>query len=129
MDSDLTKSSLVIENIDRKKCVFHNTSRFVTTSSDVYSDPEVIIIKTEAGRVLFNRMIRLFDYKEKGVKPIARNVVYPHYVFTCDCITMGCRFGIWEFHVDIESLANDVNIDNWQDDFSAFQNQLLEMLA
>lgn len=114
-------SAVSIDDIDRKKCQPERQSAQI-------SDIDVIIVKNVQGRILFNRMVGKFDYKEKGVKPIPADTVYPVYVTSSELITSGCRFGVWEYYTDYDELAKHVNVDNWQDDFIEFQRLLCQLL-
>lgn len=129
MENTKLESFLEIENIDRKCAEFKSTTSYHSTLDDIYSDPEVIIIKNDHGRVVFNALVKLFDYKEKGVVPITQDINYPYYILTCDWITAGCRFGMWRYFEDIESLQKEVDIDSLQDDFDNFRELLLGLLV
>ncbi|MDH5180163.1 MAG: hypothetical protein OEZ39_16010 [Gammaproteobacteria bacterium] len=125
--TELNGSSIAIENIDRKTTVFSRTSPYQSDENNTYLDPEVIIIKNGIGRDLFNRMIKQFDYKEKGAIPIDQ-VNYPYYVLTCEWLTAGCRFGKWAYFENLDDLSQVVVTEGMTDDFPAFREALMSLL-
>lgn len=113
-----------IKNIDSKKVIFkERRDRFISNSQDIFSNPELIVIKNDAGKYVFNRLAAYLkhDYKEKGIRIIG-DVKYPYYVLTMDWITCGCRFGIWEYYDAIPDEL--VDIKKMEDDFENFKQRL-----
>lgn len=113
-----------IKNIDSKKITFkERRDRFISNSQDIFFSPELIVIKNDAGKYVFNRLAAYLktDYKEKGIRIIS-DVKYPYYVLTMDWITCGCRFGIWEYYDDIPD--DLVDIKKMEDDFENFKQRL-----
>lgn len=115
-------------NIDREKGTFkEDRSRFISNSMEIYCSPEIIIIKNDIGRDLFNQLAAklLCDYKEKGIRPIG-DVAYPYYVLNMDWITTGCQFGVWEY---FDHQPNEIiDCKSMEDDFEAFKLYLEPLL-
>jgi len=68
----LPKEFFEIENIDRKKVKFSKDSTFLNNDQISYFSPELIIVKNENGKILFNRIVDqlknvLGSWKEKGI--------------------------------------------------------------
>jgi hypothetical protein len=109
------------KNIDRNKTTLkEGRDRFVSNSLDTYCCPEIIIIKNEIGKDLFNMLATtlLGDYKEKGLRIIG-DVTYPYYVLTMDWITSGCHFGVWEY---FDHIPDDlIDTEKMESDFEGFR--------
>ncbi len=112
------------KNIDRKKITFkERQKRFISNSHNIFYDPELIIIKNDSGKYVFNQLAAYLcgDYKEKGIRRIG-GVTYPYYVLTLSLITCGCHFGMWEYY---ENIPDDfVDIETMEDDFENFRQRL-----
>jgi len=123
----MTDHIIDIKNIDRKKITFkEGQDRFISNSQDIFCSPELIIIKNDIGKYVFNKLATcLRGYKEKGIGIIG-DVTYPYYVLTMDWITCGCHFGIWEYYDDIPD--DLVDIEKMEDDFESFRQRLETLL-
>ena len=53
----LLKEFFEIENIDRKKVKFSKDSIYRNDDQIMYFRPELIIVKNENGKILFNRIV------------------------------------------------------------------------
>ena len=53
----LLKEFFEIENIDRKKVEFSKNSIYRNDDQIMYLRPELIIVKNENGKILFNRIV------------------------------------------------------------------------
>jgi len=117
----MTDQNIDRKNIDRKKPTFkEERDKFVSNPLDIYCCPEIIIIKNDLGKSLFNELVTslLGDYKEKGLRLVG-DVTYPYYVLTLDWITSGCHFGVWEYY---DHFPNDLfDIEMMEDDFDTFR--------
>ena len=49
---------IAANNIDRKEAVFRAETRYASDDINIYSSPEVVIVKNDAGRTLFNELAK-----------------------------------------------------------------------
>ena len=122
----ILKEYFNIENIDRKKVKFSKDSKYFNNDQINYIEPELIIIKNENGKILFNKIVNhLKDFgssKEKGIEYIEDNAEFPYFVISMDMITCGIRFGFWEdYGNDISRLSNEILLEELQDDYISFK--------
>ncbi|MDH5407696.1 MAG: hypothetical protein OEY00_03695 [Gammaproteobacteria bacterium] len=129
MKNSNLESYINIDNLDRLSCGFQNVGEFVSTADDIYSEPEIIVIKNEQGRMVFNQMVKLFDYKEKGAIALGDDISFPYYVITCDHITAGCRFGVWRYAGNIDSLSESIDTKHMTSDFDNFKEMLVDLFT
>lgn len=126
---EILKDYIKIENIDRKMVKFSKDSKYLKNDQIICYEPELIIIKNENGIILFNTIVNhLKDFgtsKEKGIEYIEEDAKFPYYVISMDMITCGIRWGLWEHYGnDISSLSNQILLDEMQDDFVNFKNDI-----
>lgn len=112
--TDGSKNSISSDDIDRKKYF-----RFGDRTPD--SEIDVIIVKTNRGITLFNKMVGKMNYQEKEARPISPDSELPVYVTVSEEIRNGCRFGAWRYFTDLAELAGMVSLDKLEDNFSEFQ--------
>ena len=122
----LLKEFFEIENIDRKKVKFSKDSIYLNDDQIMYFRPELIIVKNENGKILFNRIVDqlndLGSWKEKGLDYIEDNSEFPYFILTMDMITCGIRFGLWvDYGNDIPRLSNEILLEELQDDYISFK--------
>jgi hypothetical protein len=117
-----------VHNIDRKEAVFRAETRYASDDINIYSSPEVVIVKNEAGRTLFNELARRFDYREKDAQPIRDGVAFPVYMLRVSHVTAGCHFGLWEQFPSLDELAKEVILDEMKDDFASLAEELRRAL-
>ena len=110
--------------IDRKRASLSKTTKYVSTEYEIYSSPEIIVIKNNYGKILFNEYIKFLDYKEKEIETI-KQISYPYYILSLDWITAGCRFGRWEYFQKIDELSKEVNLETMTDDYEEFKDEIL----
>ena len=103
---------IAINNIDRKTAVFRAETRYASDDIYIYSSPEVVIVKNDAGRTLFNELARRFDYREKDAQPIRDGAAFPVYMLRVSLITAGCCFGLWEQFPSLDELATELQLPN-----------------
>ena len=118
-----------IKNIDRKKVKFSKDSKYLNNDQINYIEPELIIIKNENGKILFNKIVNhLKDFgnsKEKGIEYIEDNAEFPYFVVSMDMISCGIRWGLWEHYGnDTSSLSNEILLEELQDDYINFKNDI-----
>ena len=129
----LPKEFFEIENIDRKKVTFSKDSTYLSNDQISYFSPELIIVKNENGKILFNRIVDqlkndLGSWKEKGMDYIEDNPEFPYFILSMDMITCGTRLGFWEHYGnDISRLSNEILLEDLQDDFIAFKNDIEDL--
>jgi len=119
---------IAVNNIDRKEAVFRAETRYASDDINIYSSPEVVIVKNDAGRTLFNELVRRFDYREKGAQPIRDGAAFPVYMLRVSHIAAGCHFGIWEQFPSLDELAKEVILDEMKDDFASLAKELRRAL-
>ena len=115
---------IAVNNIDRKKAVFRAETHYASDDINIYSSPEVVIVKNDAGRTLFNELARRLDYREKDAKPIRDGAAFPVYMLRVSLIAAGCRFGLWEQFRSLDELAKEVILDEMKDDFASLAEEL-----
>lgn len=126
----LPKEFFKIENIDRKKVKFSKNSTYLNNDEISYLLPELIIVKNEYGRILFNRIVdQLNDlinsWREKGIGYIKDNSEFPYFILSMDMITCGIRFGYWaHYGNDTSNLSNEILLGEQQDDYINFKNDI-----
>ncbi len=126
----LPKEFFEIENIDRKKVEFSKNSIYRNDDQISYFCPELIIVKNENGKILFNKIVDqlkndLGSWKEKGMDYIEDNPEFPYFILSMDMITCGIRFGYWaHYGNDISSLSNEILLEEQQDDYINFKNDI-----
>jgi hypothetical protein len=126
----LPKEFFKIENIDRKKVKFSKNSTYVNNDEISYLLPELIIVKNENGRILFNRIVDQLNelgnsWREKGIGYIKNNSEFPYFILSMDMITCGIRFGYWAYYGnDTSNLSNEILLEEQQDDYSNFKNDI-----
>jgi hypothetical protein len=126
----LLKEFFEIENIDRKKVEFSKDSIYRNDDQIMYLGPELIIVKNENGKILFNRIVdRLkndrLSWKEKGMDYIEDNPEFPYFILTMDMIYCGTRFGCWaHYGNDISRLSNEILLEEQEDDYINFKNDI-----
>jgi hypothetical protein len=126
----LLKEFFEIENIDRKKVKFSKDSIYRNDDQIMYFRPELIIVKNENGKILFNRIVDrlkndLGSWKEKGINYIEGKPEFPYFILTMDMITCGIRFGCWaRYGNDISSLSNEILLEEQEDDYINFKNDI-----
>lgn len=113
------------ECIDRKKVSLSKTTKYIPTYYEFYLNAEIIIIKNNKGRILFNEFTKFLDYKEKGIHTL-KQISYPYYILSLDWITAGCRFGHWEYFQNIDDLSKEVDLETMMDDYKEFKNEILK---
>jgi hypothetical protein len=118
------KDLIAINNIDRKKAIFRAETRYASDDMSIYSLPEVVIVKNDAGRTLFNEFARRLDYREKNAQPIRDGAAFPVYMLRVSLITAGCCFGLWEQFPSLDELAKEIMLDEMKDDFAPFAEEL-----
>ena len=123
------RNYLNIENIDRKKAVFTKKSKYLLSDQPDCLPPDLFIIKNEQGKLLFNTIMKhLMESgasKEKGIDYIKDNAEFPYYVLAMDVVSCGIRWGYWERNAgSLEDLSNEILIDELQDDFINFENDI-----
>lgn len=123
------KEYLKIENIDRKKAGFSMDSKYLKADQIDYIEPELIIIKNEYGKIIFNKIMnQLKDFggsKEKGIEYIEDNSKFPYYVISMDMISCGMRWGLWEHYGnDLLKLSKEILMEELQDDYISFNNEI-----
>ena len=128
------KEYLNIENIDVKKGKFSKDSKYLNNDQLDYIEPELIIIKNEKGKILFNKIIDhlkdIGNSKEEGIEYIGDNAEFPYYVISIDMISCGIRWGLWEHYGnDISSLSNEILLEEMQDDYINFKNDIEHMFG
>jgi hypothetical protein len=119
---------IAVNNIDRKKAVFRAETRYASDENNIYSSPEVVIVKNDAGRILFNELARRLDYGEKDAQPIRNGASLPVYMLRVSLITAGCHFGLWAQFPSLEELAKEVILNEMKDDFASFAEELRRAL-
>jgi hypothetical protein len=126
----LLKEFFEIENIDRKKVEFSKNSIYRNDDQISYFRPELIIVKNENGKILFNRIVNQLkndfgSWKEKGIDYIEGKPEFPYFILTMDMITCGIRFGCWaHYGNDISSLSNEILLEEQKDDYINFKNDI-----
>ena len=130
----LLKALLKIENIDRKKIKFSKNSTYFNNDDIIYLMPELIIVKNENGRILFNKIVErlknLDGWKEKGLDYIKNSSEFPYFILSMDMITCGIRFGYWvHYGIDISNLSNEILLEEQQDDYNNFKNDIEHMFG
>ena len=128
------KEYLNIENIDVKIGKFSKDSKYLNNDQLDYIEPELIIIKNEKGKILFNKIIDhlkdIGNSKEEGIEYIGDNAEFPYYVISIDMISCGIRWGLWEHYGnDISSLSNEILLEEMQDDYINFKNDIEHMFG
>ena len=108
-----------IENIDRKRVLFPDGSNNKDDVGKLYCDPEVIIIRNDDGKKVFNELIRYFNYKEQGAEPLG-DIKYPFYILTMTVVTSRLHFGSWKYFANIFDLTEVVRTESMEDDFEEF---------
>ena len=128
--SEKIRNLIKYENIDRKKVDFQIKTRFVSNDRELFVDPEVIIIKNESGKRLFDCLVEKLklNYREKEIT-LLKNIKYPYYILTMDWITCGCRFGNWGYYQKLEDMDKEIDTNNMRDDFNDFEKALLRILG
>ena len=119
---------IAVSNIDRKKAVFRAETRYASDENNIYSSHEVVIVKNDAGRILFNELARRLDHGEKDAQLIRNGVSLPVYMLRVSLIAAGCHFGLWAQFPSLEALAQEVVLDKMKDDFAAFAEELRRAL-
>ena len=126
----LLKEFFEIENIDRKKVKFSKDSIYRNDDQIMYLRPELIIVKNENGKILFNRIVDrlkndLRSWKEKGMDYIEDNPEFPYFILTMDMIYCGTRYGYWaHYGNDISRLSNEILLEEQEDDYINFKNDI-----
>ena len=113
------------DSIDCKKVQFKNESPLISSMEGSCLDPQLIIIKNNEGRQVFNKMVESFNWREKGIRFLSEYTEYPCYILTMDVIAAGCRFGEWRLYENSEELAIDIDLDTATDDFERFEQDVL----
>ncbi len=113
------------DNIDRKMVEFSENSQFCYNKQSHFYQPEIIIVKNENGKMLFNHLMNLLSdkggYKEKGIECIEDNIQYPYYVLSMDEISCGMRWGLWlHYGNDYSALSKEILIEEMTNDFDNF---------
>jgi hypothetical protein len=130
METGITaEDCLNIENIDRKKVNFTAGSIYLKDKQTPCYLPELIIIKNEKGKILFNkiahRLKKAGAAKEKNIELIEGRIEFPYYVLSMDVISCGLRWGRWEHYGNNSSaLAEEIELDNMMDDFISFKDEI-----
>ena len=117
------------DNIDRKMVEFSENSQFCNDKNSLYYKPEIIIVKNENGKMLFNSLMNLLNnkgrHKENGLKCIEDNIQYPYYVLSMDEISCGIRWGLWlHYGNDYSALSKEILIEEMTNDFDNFVNDI-----
>jgi hypothetical protein len=112
-------------NIDCKKVRFAMDSPLVGSMEGSCFDPELIIIKNNEGRKIFNKIAKSFDWREKGIRSLPESTQYPCYILSMEVIAAGIRFGDWRMYENLEELAIDIDLDTATDDFKRFKQDVL----
>ena len=115
---------IAVNNIDRKEAVFRAEARYASDDINIYSSPEVVIVKNDAGRTLFNELVRRFDHREKDAQPIRDGAAFPVYMLRVSYIAAGCHFGLWEQFSSLDELSKEVILDEMKDDFASLAEEL-----
>jgi hypothetical protein len=119
---------IVVNNIDRKKAVFRAETRYASDDIRIYLSPEVVIVKNDAGRTLFNELVRRLDYREKDAQPIRDGAAFPVYMLRVSLIAAGCQFGLWAQFPSLDELGKEVILDEMKDDFASLAEELRRAL-
>ena len=119
---------IAVNNIDRKEAVFRAETRYASDNINIYSSPKVVIVKNDAGRILFNELAHRFDYGEKDAQLIRDDAAFPIYMLRVSIIAAGCHFGLWEQFSSLDELAKEVILDEMKDDFASFAEELRRAL-
>ncbi|MCJ7541934.1 MAG: hypothetical protein MUO88_19975 [Desulfobacterales bacterium] len=112
------------KSIDRKKVSLSETTKYVSTEYEIYTGAEIIIIKNNNGRILFNEYVKFLDYKEKGIGTL-KQISYPYYILSLDWITAGCHFGQWEYFQNINDLSKEIDLESMTDNYEDLKNEML----
>ena len=126
----MLKEFFKIENIDRKKLKFSKNSTYFNNDGIIYLIPELIIVKNENGRILFNIIVEKLknldnSWREKGIDYIEKTSGFPYFILSMDMITCGIRFGFWvHYGSDISNLSNEILLEEQQADYINFKNDI-----
>ena len=120
---------LAPENLDRKRVRFAADSCYRAHGAQLYLAPELFIVKTHPGRLLFNAFVRTLGPKEARAHPIRGDPPYPVYVLSCSWINAGHHFGLWEQFPDIVALQREVALRGLVDDFTAMAEEIRAALS
>jgi hypothetical protein len=119
---------LAREHIDRRRLRLRADSRYRSFGAQAFVEPEVYIIHSHPGRLLFNAFMRQLGETEVNARPIRGNVQYPYHVLSLSWIDRGHLRGLWEHFGDFSALEREVVVTSQQDDFTAMAEEMRRAL-
>lgn len=116
------------ENLDAKNAKLKDNSQYKNEQGVIYFS-QIVIIKTGAGRTLFNESMKLL-YPEDFSKTqlIPQSVQYPYYILEIDETVAGCVGIIRKQYQDLKDLEKVVEIDRESDNFDNFKHEYTQII-